>query len=344
MLLVPEAQVYRILTSLSRLDCVQFLDALTAALVLYSTENTSKPPQKLLHQPPRSSIVTTNGTTSLFMPCSDTRTNAIKIITLPSQGDTVGVNVLFAPSGQILGLVGASHITAFRTALATMCLFARVTHIPKRHIVVFGSGKQVEWHIRLALLLAGAEIEKITIVNRGWRRLQQLDETVLSTVRQTYANVRFTLIAQEDDPGYNILLETELASADAVLCCTPSKAPLFVFRALQTAPKPRFISLIGSYKPNMKEVDTETLLSGGGKVFVDSKEACLAESGELIGAGVSADQLIELGEHFRRNDGSYPKGNIILKCVGMGIMDLVASRLLLEKAKESGQIIEVEEF
>ena len=80
----------------------------------------------------------------------------------------------------MLGLVGASQITAFRTALATMCLFVRVSHIPKRRIVVFGSEKQVEWLIRLVLLLVGEEVESFTVINRGRERLDELEKDVLS--------------------------------------------------------------------------------------------------------------------------------------------------------------------
>lgn len=88
----------------------------------------------------------------------------------------------------------------------------------------------------------------------------------------------------------------------------------------------------------MKEIDEKTLLCGGRKIFVDSKEAWLCESGELISAGVTSEQLIELGEVLSLEDkqGVLPPGNIIFKCVGMGIMDLAISRTLLEIAKESG--------
>lgn len=344
MFLLPEAQVYQVLTKLDHQQCARFLDALTTALVLYSSENNHRPSKPLLHQPLRSSIVTSNGDTSLFMPSSDTTNNAIKIITLPSKGDTVGVNVLFAPSGQILGLVGASQVTAFRTALAVMCLFSKVTHIPKRHVVIFGSGKQVEWHIRLALLLAGDEVERVTIINRGRQRLNQLEETVLSGLRLKYAKVQFNTVAREDNLGYEDVLQAQLQSADAIFCCTPSTEPLFSFYPLQAAPKQRFISVIGSYKPTMKEIDTATLLSGGGRIFVDSKEACLEESGELIDAGITEDQLIEMGEFFESKDAAYPDGNVVLKCVGMGIMDLVTSRILLEEAKRLGLGRDVEDF
>jgi ornithine cyclodeaminase len=110
-----------------------------------------------------------------------------------------------------------------------------------------------------------------------------------------------------------------------------------------SAPKQRFISLIGSYKPHMCEVDTETVLSGGGQVYVDSREACLEESGELIKAQIRGEQLIEIGELFGKLGRSeavvVPEGRN-----GMGIMDLVIGKKLLDIGVEQGLGMNVDGF
>ncbi|KAE8151789.1 hypothetical protein BDV25DRAFT_86624 [Aspergillus avenaceus] len=214
------------------------------------------------------------------MPSSDTTNTAIKIIALPAKGDSAGVTAIFKPTGEITGLVSASQVTAFRTALTTMFLFHRVSHFPKKRVAIFGSGKQVERHLRLALLLASREIESITVINRGRQRLDLLEKDIVSGLRVVFGHVSFTLIAKEDATDYDATLKSELAYADAIFCCTPSTAPLFTFGFLRNFPKKRFISMIGSYKPHRREVDTDTILSGE-RVFVDSKEVCLEESGEL---------------------------------------------------------------
>ncbi|RDH26958.1 hypothetical protein BDQ94DRAFT_154740 [Aspergillus welwitschiae] len=336
MLVVREADVYQILCDLSPQQARRFLDTLSAALILYSKENRFANREILLHQPSRTHIVNKHNDTALFMPSSDTQTNGIKLIALPSGGGTAGAIILFTPSGEITGMVGPSHMTAFRTALATMTLFAKVRHISKKNMVIFGSGRQVEWHLRLAFLLTAGEIENVWIINRGRERLDNLEKEVLSTLRLTHANVSFHLIAKEDTPRYNEVLRATLKSSDVIFCCTPSTSPLFPYSILRSSPKDRFISVIGSYKPHMREIDTETLLSGGGRVFVDSADECLEESGELIDANVTKEALIEIGEYLGSQCSGYPEGNVVLKCVGMGIMDLVSSRLLLELAEECG--------
>ncbi|OGM44210.1 ornithine cyclodeaminase/mu-crystallin family protein [Aspergillus bombycis] len=344
MLLLPEQEAYRLICDLSRPQCQRLVDILTASLIQYSSDKNNTTANKLIHQPLRTPIATKNNDTTLFMPCSDTTNTGIKAITLPAKGDTIGVTLVFAPTGEMIGMLGASQVTAFRTALTTMCLFTRVTHIPKKHIVVFGSGKQVEWHIRLALLLAVEEVESVTVVNRGRQRLNQLEKDLIQSLRTIYPRVTFHLIAKEDTPDYEPALQTHLAAADAIFCCTPSTEPLFPFSLLETCSKRRFISLIGSYKPHMKEIDTETLLSGGGQIFVDSREACLEESGELRDGKVTEEQLIELGEYLVPEVSRTPHGNVVLKCVGMGIMDLTIGRALLQLAIDLGRGMSVEGF
>ncbi|KAL1982387.1 hypothetical protein VTN96DRAFT_1357 [Rasamsonia emersonii] len=340
MLLLPEKELAHLLRRLTTEQCQQLLHALSDALGTFSAQTVSAA-EKLIHQPLRSHIVTRDGDTALFMPVSDTSTTGIKIVAIPAQGGGVqGVINVLSPQGKLMGVLSAAEVTAFRTALATMTLFTRCVSLPKRHILIFGSGRQAEWHARLALLLVPDEIETITFVNRGRKRLEKIEHEVLPELRQRYPKITMRVLAKEDTPDYDTHLRSLLASSDVLFCCTPSTEPLFPYVYLQTTGRQRFISLIGSYKPHMQEVDTETLLSGGGRVYVDSKEACLEESGELIRAGVREEQLVEIGELFAGGKTvtvtPSPGENVVFKCVGMGIMDLVVAKTLLSMAGELG--------
>ena len=92
------------------------------------------------------------------MPSSDTTNTAVKVVTLPCDGVATGAILVMEASGRVAGVLGATEVTAFRTALAVTSLFLLVNHIPKRNNVCFGSSRQVEWHVRLALLLAPTQI------------------------------------------------------------------------------------------------------------------------------------------------------------------------------------------
>src|SRR5690606_22884140 len=145
-----------------------------------------------------------------------------------------------------------------------------------------------------------------SVVNRsnvGLDRLRTQLEGELATLSPQAHSVSLAYYCSQTSPDWDErVLQQLIAHADAVFCCTPSTQPLFPGSYLtihddgRTHGKKRFISMIGSYKPHMQEVDSETLLSGEkNKVLVDSRDACLAEAGELINAGVGAERLVEIG-------------------------------------------------
>ncbi|KAL2839587.1 hypothetical protein BJY01DRAFT_237034 [Aspergillus pseudoustus] len=332
--LLSEPNVAQILRQLTQEQCYEFLQTLDGALVTVSAQAHSPESDRPVHQPLRTAITTKDENLSLFMPVSNTASTGIKIVTASKSHGIIGVINIFSPKGELLGLLSAAEITAFRTALAIMSLFIRCKTLKKENIVIFGSGRQSEWHARLALLLAPEEIKRITFINRGRKRLDELESTVVADLRRSHPAVAMTALAKEGTEDYEDRLRSELARCDVIFSCTPSTEPNFPNSFLQPF-KPRFISLIGSYRPHMQEIDSETLLSGGGKVYVDSKEACLEESGELIRAKVKDDQLIELGELYQSLGKTeairVPDGcNVVMKCVGMGIMDLVIGKKLLD--------------
>lgn len=92
----------------------------------------------------------------------------------------------------------------------------------------------------------------------------------------------------------------------------------------------------------------------GGVIVVDSLEACLKEAGEVIQAGISAEQLVEVGELLMVKKASMKelemgtgpgekglkdwlmKGNVIYKSVGIGLMDVCVGEDLIALAMEKG--------
>ncbi|KAI1861943.1 uncharacterized protein JN550_010574 [Neoarthrinium moseri] len=338
--ILNDRNIVSTLTGLTRTQCGQLLDALSKALIDYS--NGRHATQPAIHQPLRQSFTTAPGHTTLFMPASNTASTGIKIVTLPGNGGAPRGSInIFSPEGDLIGLLNAEEVTAFRTALASMIPFLKCP-FPKSHILVFGAGKQAEWHVRLSLLLAGESVRGIKIFNRRSATLAELRKR-LESVQQMHPTVNIDFVGKDTTPDYESVLQQALADADAIMCCTPSTSPLFPSSYLTARPKQRFISLIGSYKPEMQEVDAETLTSGT-RIFVDSREACLEEAGELIKAQISGDLLVELGEMLVEHNISNVDGNLVYKCVGMGIMDIVVGSQLLQIAKEIGVGQVVEDF
>ncbi|CAI7565386.1 unnamed protein product [Penicillium crustosum] len=315
--ILSEPNVSKIFRSLTQDQCRDFITTLGNALISITKESNPSTPasSKKIHQPLRTVFTTSNDNTCIFMPVSDTASTGIKVVTASPSG-IQGVINIFNPEGRLQGLLAAAEVTAFRTALATMTLFVRCTTLRKDNV------------------------RQVTFVNRGAKRLAEMERDVVSELRGTYPGVAFGTLAKEGVDDYEQRLGEELSAADVIFSCTPATVPNFGYAALQKNPKQRFISLIGSYKPNMHEIDTETLLSGGGKVYVDSKTACLEEAGELITAGLGEEQLIEMGdllgaEGIVEGAVDVPAGcNVVYKCVGMGLMDLVVGKKVLDVGVE----------
>lgn len=334
MLILREKDVVTLLSDLSLAAARSLLVNFHDLLRQHSTSRHEQASEQLIHQPERVSIVTKNGNTTLFMPSSVTTSTGIKVVTVPTKGLLKGSINVFAPDGELEGVLNAAEITAFRTSLAVMIPFNLYPN-DKANIVVFGAGRQAEWHIKLALVLA--EVKHITVVNRsGPGRTVQLFEEL----RSKHPAVKFDVLLK-DEPDYDSLLAARLKDARAIFCCTPSVAPHFPSSYLDSTP--RFISLIGSYKPHMQEIDAATLLSGD-RIYVDTKEGCLAEAGELIMANVKEEQLVEIGELSKDLEALEDRGTVVFKCVGFGVMDVFMASELLQMAKENGLGLVVDDF
>ena len=224
-----------------------------------------------------------------------------------------GTLTLLDHTGTPRALINAEELTAFRTALAATMLLKRREHVET--ITVFGAGKQAYWHIRLSLLLRGADIRRVNIINRSFARAQPLlHEFYGEDAHEWRSNTKFSVLSTEYGE-YERVLKEEVRKADVIFCCTATTTPLFPAEHLtahEGRKKGRLISAIGSYRPHMCELHPDILrqqvapqnhhhhyhkhATTSGVVVVDSLSACLKEAGEIIQAGLGPEQLVEIGE------------------------------------------------
>jgi len=325
--ILSDAQIRGLLENLTLQELMGFHGILRAALHEYSTQT-----QSSAHQPERTSVYSsTTGATTLFMPSSSPVGNGVKVITLTTADGTseftnredpppvihpTGAITLFSPQGELVGLLHASTLTAFRTALASLCLVAKRASV--RTLTVFGCGEQAYWHVRLALLLRGDTIRQVNFVNRRFspscaavlKRLYAVPAEVKA--REGWTECTFGVLT----PGYGEyerLLEKQILEADIIFCCTPATEPLFRGAWLTTHEARRMgrlIVAIGSYTPRMRELPNDIIRQAvrphetghrhfhkhvveGGVVVVDTLDGALKEAGEIIDAGLLPTQVVE---------------------------------------------------
>lgn len=281
-----------------------------------------------------------------------------------------GALTLLGSDGLPFGLVSAQELTAFRTALTSLCVFNKRKHV--KNLTVFGAGRQAYWHIRLALLLRGPDIKRVYIINRSFDRAAELLQDIYSASNASWrAHVKFSAFSS-DFVEYDRLLREAVRKADAIFCCTPSLTPLFPAECLTSTEgkrKGRLVSAIGSYKPHMTELHPDIFRNEvkphnhshhhhkhaqrGGVVLVDSLELCLQEAGEIVQAELKPNQLVEIGELMIMKQAArleveaggevekglqkwLESGNVVYKSVGLGLMDLVTGGDLVALARERG--------
>lgn len=424
--ILKDADVSRILHSLTRDDVLKLQSTFADALHWYSTSKDANDCCSDF-QPERTVLKRKDGSTSLFMPASGTSGQGVKVVNVAapsgssnkssqlssqpgqSEGNTEvsvenlnpaqpplkadstikGSITLLDQAGNTTGLLNAEEVTAFRTALASSLLLAKRENV--HTLTVFGGGKQAYWHIRLALLLKGPAIQNMNIVTRNpdtaracLLRLQnpQPDDPGFAN-HATHDKLRRNVLTPRHG-DYDRILQNYIRDADVIFGTTPSTTPHFPASHLldpEGKAKSRYIALVGSYKPHMVELDPEIFKDAVSarseqrapnrrqKVVVDTAAGCMKEAGEIIQAGLTGEQVVQLGELFMlkeraekryREDGAQlkgggdeegkglsdwlVKGDVLFKCVGIGLMDMVVGAELVDLARQRKIGVTVDDF
>ncbi|KAE9581281.1 hypotheticall protein [Colletotrichum fructicola] len=325
---LTDDQIKAILADLTADEFESFRQVISHALHEYST-NATNIEDGTYHQPDRLSTENLKtGATTLYMPSVGPQGMGCKVVTLSSAKAAAdpakpaitptGAVTLLSPEGQPVGFLHAKTLTAFRTALSSTCLLARRGQV--KTVTCFGVGLQAYWHVRLALLIRGATIKHVNIINRRFSDQARVFLKQFYHVpahikeREGWAETTFSILT----PGYGEfarLQRDQIREADVVYCCTPSTEDLFeaeVLTSHEGRRKGRLIAAIGSYTPQMRELPVGLLQMAtkhekahwhfhkhapeGGVIVVDTLDGALKEAGEVIAAGLQPTQLVELGE------------------------------------------------
>ncbi|MHA1186347.1 MAG: ornithine cyclodeaminase family protein [Candidatus Heimdallarchaeota archaeon] len=133
----------------------------------------------------------------------------------------------------------------------------------------------------------------------------------------------------------------DLQQADIISTATSSQNPVFDDENLKAGVH---INAIGSYKPHVRELPTETIPTETitkAKVVVDHYESCLTEAGDILipiqeGAINKEHIYAELGEIILQEKPSRTSDTdiTVFKSVGNAIQDLMTANQILISAEE----------
>jgi ornithine cyclodeaminase len=216
--------------------------------------------------------------------------------------------------GSLIATLDGTELTRRRTAAASALAARFLARPAANRLLMVGTGALAP-HIIDSYTTA----RPITAV-RVWGRTSQRAQAVTGS----FAG-RSIDIEPIDD------LEAGVRWADIISCATLATAPLV--RGAWLSPG-QHLDLIGSFTPEMREVDDSALARS--RIYVDTREGALAESGELVqamarGLITAADihgDLAALTRGTVSGRGSAEEITLF-KSVGCAIEDLAAAELAL---------------
>eukprot|EP00045_Choanoeca_perplexa_P013083 m.146164 g.146164 ORF g.146164 m.146164 type:complete len:320 (+) comp16231_c0_seq2:1457-2416(+) len=228
----------------------------------------------------------------------------------PSQVPThQAIIALFDPqTGTPKVLMDGEHITEWRTAAASAAatkLFANGFD----KLTILGAGVQAQSHA-LALAAVTDSWKEICIWNRNAARGQKLVEALQA------AGVAAEAVTFEAD------LDTAVTNSDVIVTATSASEPVLGRSNLKSGVH---INAVGACRPTWRELDDSIMQAS--KVFVDSRDAAIVESGDII---LSKCQIeAEVGEVLeQQSEQQYRSEMTVFKSLGMAIEDVIAAKLV----------------
>ncbi len=218
-----------------------------------------------------------------------------------------------ADTGRPLALLDGATVTAMRTGAASGVGTRLLARTDVETLTVIGAGGQAEWQIRA--VLAARPIRRVLVYARD------------TTRRDTFADrmAQATGVDVVSVPS----VEAAVREADVLCCATTSTDP--VFDAAWVKPGTH-INGIGAYHRGMVELPPE-LFGRASVAAVDSREASLAEAGDVIAAiergFITGEDLMEIGCVERSwLDSRDPAEITVFKSVGLAIQDVAAAEVI----------------
>ena len=219
-------------------------------------------------------------------------------------------------TGEPLALLDGATVTSMRTGAASGVGTRLLARPDAQVLALFGVGGQAAWQVRA--VMAARPIREVRVHSRTAAR------------REAFASA----MGEELGPGVTVVAaptaRDALHGADVVCTATTSREPIFSADLVEPG---THLNAVGSFRLDMTELPPE-LFARAGLVAVDSREAALAEAGELVTAIrrglIAEDGFVEIGEIPREwAAGRDPSAITIFKSVGLAIQDLAAAELVL---------------
>ena len=271
----------------------------------------------------------------LFMPAyvEEMDTASLKIINIfPHNIDNgipsspAQVLLIDGKTGIVIAVLDGTYVTQLRTGAASGAAFDVLARKDARIGALIGTGGQAA--TQLEAMLAARDIKEVRVFDLNYDRTKEFADRMQEELASYGAKIVAAKTSDEAVEG-----------ADLLITVTPSSKPVFDASKVKEGAT---ISCVGAYQPHMQELDP-AILTRASKIYFDSEEAVLSESGDILipladGTITKEDFTGDLGQLIK---GQIPGREsdeeiIVFETVGVAAQDLMAAKAIYDRAVEAG--------
>lgn len=242
-----------------------------------------------------------------LMPAATENAMGIKAVTFYPANEGTGVPthmamvLLFNPeTGEPLAVMDGRLITEMRTAAVSAAVTNRLALPSSRVLALLGSGVQAKAHLDALRLVR--EFDEVRVWSRTAGHAEKFAQEHGATAMDAESAVR---------------------GADVIVTVTSATDPVLKGKWLKRG---AHVNAIGAPRPIWRELDDDVMRNS---VIVDSREAVLQESGDVILS--RAPIYAEAGEILSGAKQLPASETTVFKSVGIAVEDIVAAKLIFDR-------------
>jgi ornithine cyclodeaminase/alanine dehydrogenase-like protein (mu-crystallin family) len=288
------------------LHLADLIPAMEKALIDFSTGKVTQPVRSVIKVDPPGGFLG-------LMPALTPEGLGLKAVTFYPSNAERGIPTHMATiflvdprTGTPLAIMDGRLITEMRTAAVSAAATKLLAAPDSKILAILGSGVQARSHLEALRLVR--QFEEVRVWSPTREHAKQFAEEI---------------------GGIAVSAEEAVRGADVVVTVTNSKTPVLKGSWLKPG---CHVNAIGACRPDWRELDDEAMAN---IVFVDSREAALKESGDLILSG--AKIYAELGEALAGKVPSHAGEITIFKSLGMAVEDITAATLVYRAVTEESR-------
>lgn len=241
--------------------------------------------------------------------------------------------LLDAETGEVKSLMDGTYLTQLRTGAVSGAATDLLAKKDAEIFVLIGTGGQAK--AQLEAVLTVRPIKEVIVVDLDLERANAFAKEMSELYSEKF-QVKIYSANNANDV---------VAKADIITLVTTSKRPVFNGNLVKAGVH---INSVGSYTPEMQETPEE-ILQKAGKIYLDTFDGVLNESGDIITpiqeGKFKKEQITgELGELVaQRKPGRENDEEITwFKSTGSAVLDIVVAELIYVNAEKRGDFVEIE--